>query len=151
MVGRFQLVDWSVSFLFKNYQNAAKRQLVWELISSEGARVYQKAKKENKIRRLHVFFESELALLVFASFFILGCILLRRKRRGDDSTAATTKNKEKLKRKVYPQSMINQRKNKRGPEETDDDDEPYNRQGTISRWNVFNIPTLNSIWFIMQQ
>ena len=33
--------------------------------------------------------------------------------------------------------MINQRKNKRAREETDDDDEPYNRQGTISRWNVF--------------
>ena len=41
-----------------------------------------------------MFFESELALLVFVSFFILGCILLRRKRRGDDSTAATMKNKE---------------------------------------------------------
>lgn len=79
-----------------------------------------------------MFFESELALLVFVSFFILGCILLRRKRRGDDYTAATTKNKEKLKRKIYPHSMINQRKNKRGPEENDDD-EPYNRQGTISR------------------
>ena len=55
MVGRLQLVDWSVSFMFENYQNAAKRQFVWELISSEGARFYQKAKKQNKIRRLHVF------------------------------------------------------------------------------------------------
>ena len=32
--------------------------------------------------------------------------------------------------------MINQRKNKRQPEENDDN-EPYTRQGNISRWNVF--------------
>ena len=45
-----------------------------------------------------MFFESELALLVFVSFFILSCTLPRRQRRRGDSTATTTKKKEKLKR-----------------------------------------------------
>lgn len=66
-----------------------------------------------------MFFESELALLVFVSFFILGCTLPRRQRRRGDSTATTTKKKRETE-KIYPHCMINQRKNKRGPEEKDD-------------------------------
>ena len=60
-----------------------------------------KKQKRKQNKKTSCFFESELALLVFVSFFNLGCILLRSKRRGDDSTATTTKNKKKLNTGCY--------------------------------------------------
>ena len=77
-----------------------------------------------------MFSESELAFLAFVSFVIvfLGCIMLERGRI--DSSAGRRPDEKKIKRVTCYYCRDNQHKKRRGPEENDDD-EPYNRRGTL--------------------
>ena len=78
-----------------------------------------------------MFSESELALLAFVFIVTLGCLILGRGRR--DSPPVRRPNKKKQKRvKCNHYSLNGQNKNKRPPEENDDD-ESYNSRGTLFR------------------
>ena len=76
-----------------------------------------------------MFSESELAFLAFAFIVTLGCLMLGGRRR--DSLPVRRPNKKKRKRvKCNHCSLHGQNKNKRPPEENDDD-ESYNSRGTL--------------------
>ena len=84
-----------------------------------------------------MFSESELAILVFLAFVsfvivFLGCIMLERGRI--DSSAGRRPDEKKIKRVTCYYCRDNQHKKRRGPEENDDD-EPYNRRGTLFRYD----------------
>ena len=76
-----------------------------------------------------MFSESELAFLAFVFIITLGCLMLGGRRR--DSPPVRRPNKKKRKRvKCNHCSLNGQNKNKRPPEENDDD-ESYNSRGTL--------------------
>ena len=76
-----------------------------------------------------MFSESELAFLAFVFIITLGCLMLERRRT--DSPPVIRTNKKKRKRvKCYHCSLSGQNKNKRLPEENDDD-ETHNSRGTL--------------------
>lgn len=75
--------------------------------------------KKKKATRM--FSESELAFLAFAFIVTLGCLMLGGRRR--DSPPVRRANKKKRKRvKCNHCSLNGQNKNKRPPEENDDDE-----------------------------
>ena len=97
-----------------------------------------------------MFSESELAFLAFVSFVIvfLGCIMLGRGLI--DSSAGRRPNEQKIKRATCYHCRDNQNKKRRGPEENDDD-EPYNRRGTLFRCDyIFDVITSNCCSHILQ-
>ena len=60
-----------------------------------------------------------------------------------DSSAGRRPDEKKIKRVTCYPCRDNQNKKRRGPEENDDD-EPYNRRGTFSRWDYsFDVITSN--------
>ena len=76
-----------------------------------------------------MFSESELAFLAFVFIVTLGCLMLERRRT--DSPPVIRTNKKKRKRvKCNHCSLSGQNKNKRLPEENDDD-ETHNSRGTV--------------------
>ena len=78
-----------------------------------------------------MFSESELAFLAFVFIVTLGCFMLGRRRT--DCPPVRRPKKKKCKRvKCNHCSLHGQNKNKRPPEENDDD-ESYNSRGTLSR------------------
>ena len=78
-----------------------------------------------------MFSESELAFLAFVFIATLGCFMLGRRRT--DSPPVRRPNKKKRKRaKCNHCSLHDQNKNKRPPEENDDD-ESYNSRGNLFR------------------
>ena len=78
-----------------------------------------------------MFSAAELAFLAFVFIVTLGCLTIGRRRR--DSPPVRRPNKKKRKRiKCKDYSLNGQNKNKRPPEENDDD-EPYNSRGTLFR------------------
>ena len=93
-----------------------------------------------------MFSESELAFLAFLAFVsfvivFLGCIMLGRGRI--DSSAGRRPDEKKIKRVTCYHCGDNQNKKRRGPEENDDD-EPYNRRGTLFRFDYsFDVITSN--------
>ena len=151
MVGRFQLVDWSVSFLFKNYQNAAKRQFVWELISSEGARFYQKAKKENKIRRLHVFLSQNWHCWYLLPFLSWAAYCYEEKGEEMTLQQQQRKTKRNSKERYTPNLWSISARISGHPRRLTMTTNLTTVKGLYPGEMFFNIPTLNSIWFSMQQ
>ena len=93
-----------------------------------------------------MFSESELAILVFLAFVsfvivFLGCIMLGRGRI--DSSAGRRPDEKKIKRVTRYYCRDSQHKKRRRPEENDDD-EPYNRRGTLFRYDYsFDVITSN--------
>ena len=76
-----------------------------------------------------MFSESELAFLAFVFIVTLGCLMLGRRR----SPPVRRPKKSKRKRVKFNHCSLNgQDKNKRPPEENDDD-ETYNTRGTLFR------------------
>ena len=102
---------------------------------------------------IRMFSESELAILVFLAFVsfvivFLGCIMLGRGRI--DSSAGGRPDGKKIKRVTCYYCRDNQHKKRRGPEENDDD-EPYNRRGTLFRCDYsFDVTTSNCCSHILQ-
>ena len=81
-----------------------------------------------------MFSESDLAFLAFVFTVTLGCLMLGGRRR--DSHPVRRPNKKKRKRaKCNHCSLNGQNKNKRPPEENDDD-ESYNSRGTLFRQDI---------------
>ena len=95
---------------------------------------------------IRMFSESELAILVFLAFVsfvivFLGCIMLGRGRI--DSSAGRRPDEKKIKRVTRYYCRDSQHKKRRRPEENDDD-EPYNRRGTLFRYDyIFDVITSN--------
>ena len=93
-----------------------------------------------------MFSESEFAFLAFLAFFpfvivFLGCIMLGRGRI--DSSAGRRPDEKKIKRVTRYYCRDSQHKKRRRPEENDDD-EPYNRRGTLFRYDYsFDVITSN--------
>ena len=78
-----------------------------------------------------MFSESELAFLAFVFIVTLGCFMLVR-RRTDCPPVRRPKKKKRKRVKCNQCSLHGQNKNKRPPEENDDD-ESYNSRGTLFR------------------
>ena len=79
-----------------------------------------------------MFSESELVFLAFVFIVTLGCFMLGRRRR-DSSPVLRRPNKKKRKRvNCNHCSLSGEDKDKRPPEENDDD-ESYNSRGTLFR------------------
>ena len=100
-----------------------------------------------------MFFDSELAFLAFLAFVsflivFLGCIMLGRGRI--DSSAGRRPDEKNIKRVTCYYCRDNQHKKRRGPEENDDD-ENYNRHGTLFRCDYsFDLITSNYCIHIFQ-
>ena len=93
---------------------------------------------------------SQLAFLAFVSFVIvfLGCIMLGRVLI--DSSTGRRPDEKKIKGVTCYYCRDSQHKKRRGPEQNDDD-EPYNRHGTLFRCDYsFDVITSNYCSHILQ-
>ena len=79
-----------------------------------------------------MFSESELAFLAFVFIASLGCFMLGRRRTDSPPVRSWPNKKERKRVKCNHCSLHSQNKNKRPPEENDDD-ESYNSRGTLFR------------------
>ena len=78
-----------------------------------------------------MFSESELVFLAFVFIVTLGCFMLGRRRR--DSPPVRRPKKKKRKRVNCNHCSLNGKDKDKRPPEENDDDESYNSRGTLFR------------------